>query len=92
MAAVAAAWSALTVASEAPQDWQVTMDKLLAFLGVMNALLPQAAQASMLGEVISEEDSRKGQRFSEGCRRMRKLQISIATDIGAWSLDGRYWS
>jgi hypothetical protein len=49
IAAFAAAWSSLTVASEAPQDWHVTMDELLAFLGVAKALLPHFAQVRMLG-------------------------------------------
>jgi hypothetical protein len=56
MAALAAAWSSLTVASEAPQDWQVTMDELFASLGVTNAPLPQFAQVSMLGEFMLAYD------------------------------------
>jgi hypothetical protein len=50
IAAFAAAWSSLTVASEAPQDRQVTIDELLASLGVTNEVLPHFAQVRMLGD------------------------------------------
>jgi hypothetical protein len=55
----------LTVASDAPQDWHVTMDEFVASLGVTNAVLPQFAQVSMLGGAIRwSEVSRKKQHVS----------------------------
>jgi hypothetical protein len=44
----------LTVASEAPQDWHVTIDEFVAPLGVMNAAVPHFAQVRMLGGAIGK--------------------------------------
>jgi hypothetical protein len=49
IAAFAADWSSLTVASGAPQDLQVTMDELFGSLGVTKELLLHFAQVRMVG-------------------------------------------
>src|SRR5277367_5134078 len=52
-AALAAACSWPTLASEAPQDLQVTIEEFVAFSGAPKLAAPQAAQASMFGGFIS---------------------------------------
>jgi hypothetical protein len=49
---LAAACSWPTVASEALQDLQETMEELVAFSGAAKSVPPQAAQVSILGEFI----------------------------------------
>jgi len=70
MAALAAAWSWPTVASEAPQDLQVTIEELVAFSGAAKSLAPHTAQASIFGEFIGERSRRNReiniQKFSSG--------------------------
>lgn len=42
------------MASEAPQDLQVTTEALVAFSGAAKSLAPHAAQTSIFGEFIGE--------------------------------------